>query len=68
MLSSLRQGEEVVLAPLVSLDAVQTLGASQLGAYVQFYYPGREVPEDAKERKKLVLKAIGRASESYQIV
>ena len=47
---------------------MQTLGVSQLGAYVQFYYPGREVPEDAKERKKLVLKAIGRASESYQIV
>ncbi|KAM5543899.1 hypothetical protein V8D89_002516 [Ganoderma adspersum] len=61
-------GGEIVLAPLVSLEDVHVLGASQLGAYVQFYYPGHEVPEDLKERKKMVLMAIGRSRESYEIV
>ncbi|KAI1792268.1 hypothetical protein LXA43DRAFT_1093795 [Ganoderma leucocontextum] len=61
-------GEEIVLAPLDSLDAVQALGANELGAYVQLYYPGREVPKDLKERKRELLLAIGRPSESHTIV
>ncbi|KAM5543908.1 hypothetical protein V8D89_002525 [Ganoderma adspersum] len=60
-------GEEIVLKPLVSLEDVQTLDASQLGAYVQFYYPETGVPENLQERRKRVLMAIGRSREAYSI-
>ena len=68
MLPHHRQGEEIVLPPLVSLDAVQALGASQLEVYVQVYYPGLAVPEGLTERKRQILLAIGRSHESYEIV
>ena len=68
MLLHHQQDEEIILPPLVSLDAIQALGASQLEAYVRVYYPGLVVPEDLTERKRQVLLAIGRSCESYEIV
>ncbi|KAI1792276.1 hypothetical protein LXA43DRAFT_1007435 [Ganoderma leucocontextum] len=61
-------GEEIVLPPIDSIDAIQALEVGQVAAYVQLYFPQLPFPEDLAGGKRLVLQAVGRYEDRNEIV
>lgn len=57
--------QTVILPELRSIDTIRTLGTTQLYGFFQGYYPGEQLPQDARRCQEKILAAVGWTEDAH---